>query len=532
MSTLRIRIDDCRPAFRPRAEWVLRTLARDLGRDAQFTDGEADVTYAAAPPASGVWIPLQDDAQAFFEGQDAFPGPSVHRAGDLTLLFAPCAPDRAIAGDIVASAFYLLARWDEYRVADRDRFGRLPFDRSAFTAIEGLDIEDPAVEGYLGALRTALGLPAPDSWTVFLTHDIDRIRRRTARGIARSVKRRRHHAVRDLAGHDPWDNVPDLLETTWRRGLRSTVFLIGRNRHRLDGTPRRTYERERRNLAAAVHAAGSEVALHGAFASSESEDALQEEVAVLRGEAGDVRGVRFHYLRFRYHDTPLRVERAGLQYDASLGFSERPGFAAGYARPFRPWVVGEERESLKKKEEERAQRLAFLQFQIGELRDRLGVPEGQEWDPLAGLDGAESSAIRQLIDTAPFAARVAGKRSPRFIPTPDAGALLSAVNSSDEQSTQNAFGKVMFEIAKRTDDFSDRVVTTSPDVTVSTNLGGFVNRRGVFHRRAHKDVFTKSSTPWKPSSKAALLSVFGRQRMPFLQPSSARHQICRITSER
>ena len=346
MSTLRIRIDDCRPAFRPRAEWVLRTLARDLGRDAQFTDGEADVTYAAAPPASGVWIPLQDDAQAFFEGQDAFPGPSVHRAGDLTLLFAPCAPDRAIAGDIVASAFYLLARWDEYRVADRDRFGRLPFDRSAFTAIEGLDIEDPAVEGYLGALRTALGLPAPDSWTVFLTHDINRIRRRTARGIARSVKRRRHHAVRDLAGHDPWDNVPDLLETTWRRGLRSTVFLIGRNRHRLDGTPRRTYERERRNLAAAVHAAGSEVALHGAFASSESEDALQEEVAVLRGEAGDVRGVRFHYLRFRYHDTPLRVERAGLQYDASLGFSERPGFAAGYARPFRPWIVGEERESL------------------------------------------------------------------------------------------------------------------------------------------------------------------------------------------
>lgn len=37
------------------------------------------------------------------------------------------------------------------------------------------------------------------------------------------------------------------------------------------------------------------------------------------------------------------MERAGLAYDASLGFSERPGFAAGYARPFRPWIVGEER---------------------------------------------------------------------------------------------------------------------------------------------------------------------------------------------
>jgi pyruvate dehydrogenase E1 component len=133
--------------------------------------------------------------------------------------------------------------------------------------------------------------------------------------------------------------------------------------------------------------------------------------------------------------------------------------------------------------------------QIGELRDRLGVPEGQEWDLLAGLDEDEATAIRRLIDTAPFAARVAGKRTPRHIPTPDAGTLLSAVNSNDEQSTQNAFGKVMFEIAKRTDDFSDRVVTTSPDVTVSTNLGGFVNRRGVFHRRAHKDVFRNRRIP-------------------------------------
>ena len=345
MSALRVRIEGCREPFRPRAEWVLRTLAEGLGRTAQFTDGDADVVYSPTRPPSGLWIPAQDEAQEFFEGQEAFPGVAVHRAGGLTLLFPPAAEAGAVPGDIVASAFYLLARWDEYRVAERDRFGRLPFDHSAFARIAGLDIEDPAVEGYLTALRDALGMPAPDSWSVFLTHDIDRIRRRTARGIARSVKRRRHRALGDLAGHDPWDNVPDLLETTWRRGLRSTVFLIGRNQHRLDGTPRRTYERERGNLAAAVHAAGSEVALHGAFASSESLEALEDEVAVLRAEAGAIHGVRFHYLRFRYHDTPLRVEAAGLEYDASLGFSERPGFAAGYARPFRPWIVGEEREA-------------------------------------------------------------------------------------------------------------------------------------------------------------------------------------------
>jgi pyruvate dehydrogenase E1 component len=133
--------------------------------------------------------------------------------------------------------------------------------------------------------------------------------------------------------------------------------------------------------------------------------------------------------------------------------------------------------------------------QIAELRDRLGVPEGQEWDLLAGLEDSEQRAIRGLVESAPFAAREAGRRTPRVIPTPDAEALMSAIEASDAQSTQNAFGKVMFEIAKRTDDFSDRVVTTSPDVTVSTNLGGFVNRRGVFHRRAHQDVFKNRRIP-------------------------------------
>ena len=49
-------------------------------------------------------------------------------------------------------------------------------------------------------------MPVPEAWTVYLTHDIDRIRRHTPRGIARSVKRRGPRALTGLAGHDPWDN--------------------------------------------------------------------------------------------------------------------------------------------------------------------------------------------------------------------------------------------------------------------------------------------------------------------------------------
>lgn len=345
MPELRVRVEGCRPAFAPRARWVLETLAEALGREAAHVDGPADLVYAPERPREGVWIPGDRAAQAFFEGPDPFPGPAVHRARGLTLLFAPTRPGEALPGDLVASAFYLLARWDELRVPERDRFGRLPLAASAFGRIAGLDLEDPPVEGYVAALRAALRIPPPTTWGVALTHDIDRIRRRTAKGLAGIARRRGPRGLAAaLVGPDPWDNVPDLLEAAWRRGVRPTVFLIGRNAHPLDGTPRRTYERTRRAIAAGVRAAGAEVGLHGSFASSEDGAALAAELAGLRAEAGDpVEGVRMHYLRFRYHETVRRLEAAGAAYDASLGFSEAPGFAAGIARPFRPWLVGEER---------------------------------------------------------------------------------------------------------------------------------------------------------------------------------------------
>ncbi len=133
--------------------------------------------------------------------------------------------------------------------------------------------------------------------------------------------------------------------------------------------------------------------------------------------------------------------------------------------------------------------------QIAELRERLGVVEGEEWDPLSGLSAAERTALKGLVARAPFAAEVERQHVASTIPTPTADELLVAVAGGGEQSTQAAFGKVMFEIAARKDEFAGRVVTTSPDVTVSTNLGGFVNRRGVFQRRAHDDVFKRRRIP-------------------------------------
>jgi pyruvate dehydrogenase E1 component len=145
--------------------------------------------------------------------------------------------------------------------------------------------------------------------------------------------------------------------------------------------------------------------------------------------------------------------------------------------------------------------------QAEELRARLGVRPGEEWDAFSGLSDAEREALRAYVAAAPFADPAPRRFTAPVIETPAADSLLAAVAGGGEQSTQAAFGKVMFEIAKRNDEFAGRVATTSPDVTVSTNLGGFVNRRAVFHRRRAADVFKERRIP---SSQVWAMSEAGQ----------------------
>jgi len=318
-----------------------------LGRAMHITDGPADLIYAPDPPESGVWIPADPRAQEFFTQSTAFSTKRAHFVHGAPTLFAACAPSAPISADIVASAFHLLVRWDEYCVAARDRFGRLPFAASTFGQVAGLDPLDPPVERYIGLIADMLGIDRPTDWQVYLTNDIDDLRMRTPHTLTKLGKET--HSLTPggpgaLVGTDPWNNVGDLLWSMSRRGLASTVFLIGSHTDPHDGSPARAYAAERGRIACAVRGAGGEVALHTSFGGADARDAFMAEVSAFDAEVGGpILGARAHYLRFRYHQTPAWVEAAGLAYEASSGWHERPGFACGIARPFAPWILGDER---------------------------------------------------------------------------------------------------------------------------------------------------------------------------------------------
>ena len=63
------------------------------------------------------------------------------------------------------------------------------------------------------------------------------------------------------------------------------------------------------------------------------------------------------------------------------------------------------------------------------------------------------------------------------------------IKPAEEGATQFAFGQILYDIARHDEELAGAIVTTSPDVTVSTNLGPWVNQQGIFSRKERADVF-------------------------------------------
>ena len=126
--------------------------------------------------------------------------------------------------------------------------------------------------------------------------------------------------------------------------------------------------------------------------------------------------------------------------------------------------------------------------QMDELRRRHRIERGAEWDRFAGLE-LPSELLEEYIAGVPFAEATNRRYEVPAVAVPEA----FPVPGGERLSTQECFGRILASIGRTRSEFSDRVVTTSPDVTVSTNLGGWVNRRGVFSAREQADTFREEA---------------------------------------
>ena len=157
--------------------------------------------------------------------------------------------------------------------------------------------------------------------------------------------------------------------------------------------------------------------------------------------------------------------------------------------------------------------------QMGAWRESMGVAEGREWEPLESVGDNARPGVEALLERSRIARE---KRSRGFgqIEVPDIPAP-----AGEEQSTQAAFGRILLEIAKAGGTLADRIVTTSPDVTVSTNLGAWVNQRGLFRREERSDVFAKekiaSAQKWSAANKGQHIELGIAENNLFLMLAAA-----------
>jgi len=128
--------------------------------------------------------------------------------------------------------------------------------------------------------------------------------------------------------------------------------------------------------------------------------------------------------------------------------------------------------------------------QMEQFRTSLGIREGEEWEPWGGLGDNAATQLKAFVEASPMARKLKEPVAeivpvPAKLPVPDGA----------EQSTQAAFGRILLDLAKSGEPLADRIVTTAPDVTQTTNLGAFVNQRGLFRRQELADVFQRNKIP-------------------------------------
>lgn len=131
--------------------------------------------------------------------------------------------------------------------------------------------------------------------------------------------------------------------------------------------------------------------------------------------------------------------------------------------------------------------------QMEEFRKTMAIRPGHEWDRFEGLD-ADPAALQAFLDKVPFFAKGTRRYSAPRVAIP-AGTENSPAKAGELASTQASFGKILDQIAKMDSELAARIVTTSPDVTVSTNLGPWVNRRKLFAREVLADTFRDQRIP-------------------------------------
>lgn len=260
--------------------------------------------------------------------------------------------------DILGLTYWMLNRIEEIGRTDLDNHQRFPAVNSH--AYKHNYLDRPIVDEWLHLLGQVIQRVWPElelkqhQFSMKVSHDVDMPSRYgfgSAQGIIRSMggdilKRRdfksallapliRMNSTKSLHSNDPFNTFDWIMEQSEKHNLVSAFYFIC---GRTDASKDADYEPEHpaiRQLMREIHARGHEIGLHPSYNSFQSPEVIKNEanrLQVLMQEEGIVQhefGGRMHYLRWEQPTTLQAWNDAGMTYDSTLGYADRPGFRCG-----------------------------------------------------------------------------------------------------------------------------------------------------------------------------------------------------------
>jgi hypothetical protein len=368
----------CDPHVRRRVIYTIDTLFMAAGLPCDYVDRAPREGVSLVHAASG---PSRDDSgSCLFIRHSSLSWQSLSGGhAPLGCEFADAADvlrtaeltGNTIDFDLFSYAFFFLASAEERRQAVRGGGFRATFGASTFAEHTiPQDIVDRYVDLLIRKLRgiaetagvplsAETGWPSGKAFAIVLSHDVDYLPERPLDNAIQGARSVLRHAVkqRDLvsavqafvgiaraamSGRDPYGCIPEILAQERARGVRASYQVAVAHRHandvnyRVDNPSTAEYLR-------VLCGPDADLCLHGSVRSTENAAWYVEEVETLARHLARPLGSRQHYLSFDYDALFSAQERAGIQYDMSLGYPDQIGSRCGFSFPFFPYNLQEDR---------------------------------------------------------------------------------------------------------------------------------------------------------------------------------------------
>lgn len=258
--------------------------------------------------------------------------------------------------DLFASSYFMLTRWEEYVINEKDAHGRFPSKESL--AVKNGFINRPIVNEYIEFLWHLLkkldykGERKKLAFEIIPTHDIDELFFWTSKNrlklpfkLLKSFQKYAEFKTGELVNSflkslfdktkDPYyQAVLNFINNNKKQAYLPIFFFIAGGNTKYEGfyaiKSRRT-----QNLLSHILEQGQSIGIHPSYLSSGKEDLFFAEIEQLNNSSQTkIKHSRQHYLRYHSPETFSELEKIGIKYDSSMYYSDAPGFRNGICHPF------------------------------------------------------------------------------------------------------------------------------------------------------------------------------------------------------